>query len=61
MAKRSWVLFCKLSGYFKAWTAIGPSCTNKIVEAAHFDSKRATMQSPAYSFALTCFEPKKVP
>lgn len=58
---KPWVLFCKLSGYFMEWTGIGPACTRKLAKAARFTTKREAMASPAFSFSLTCFEPKKVP
>ena len=58
---RYWVLKDELSGkYFKQWTSIGPAATPTRGEAERFPSKRKAMQSLAFSFALTSYEPKAV-
>ncbi len=46
--------------YFQQWTGIGPCATQTRGEAERFVSKRKAMQSPAYSFALTFYEPEAV-
>lgn len=57
-----WVLRDSLTGkYLKMWwTGIGPCATKTRGEAERFPSKRKAMQSPAYSFALTFYEPEAV-
>ena len=54
-----WVLRDK-KNYFKQWTGIGPMATQKLDEASQFKTKREAMQSPAYSFAMTFYEPEAV-
>lgn len=58
----SWVLKNEVGStyYFKQWTAIGPSTTPKVEEAAKFITKEQAMQSPAYSFPMTFFRPFEV-
>lgn len=46
--------------YFKQWTGIGPCATQKRGEAERFRTRKDAMQSPAYSFALTFYEPHPV-
>lgn len=56
---RYWVLRHG-SNYFQGWTEIGPRSTRTRGEAERFPSKRKALQSPAYSFALTFYEPEAV-
>ena len=46
--------------YFRAWTGIGPCGTEKLKEAARFKTRHESMQSPAFSFGLTGYEPHAV-
>ena len=46
--------------YFMCWTGIGPASTNDPAEAARFPSEAAALQSPAYSFWLTFFQPEPI-
>lgn len=46
--------------WFKNMTAIGPLTTPDLAKAKMFDSEQAATASPAYSFALACFEPWQV-
>ena len=58
---RYWLLKDTLSKkYFKEWTGIGPAATSSRVEAERFPNKNSAMRSPAYSFALTFYEPVAV-
>lgn len=64
MAKKRikyWVLRDSLSKkYLEQWTGIGPAATSKKSEAKRFRTRQAAMDSPAYTFALTFFEPVAV-
>lgn len=61
--KKYWVLR-QQSGtrtdYFHHWTGIGPKATQDLQEAAKFSTKQEAMQSPAYSFGYTFYEPFKI-
>jgi hypothetical protein len=56
---QKWILKDR-NRYFKKWTGIGPAMTDKIDEAELFYSKDAAMQSPAFRFSLTFFEPVEI-
>ncbi len=61
MEEEKWILYDDNSKkYFRKWTGIGPSCTSDISEAEVFGSKQEAMQSPAFTFSMTFFEPKQV-
>lgn len=47
--------------YFKGMTAIGPMSTSDLKKAERFDSERDAMMSPAYTHALSCYEPEQEP
>jgi hypothetical protein len=56
-----WVLYdAKKDAYFLEYGPMGPRCTNKLTDAAWFDSKGAAMLSPGYSYPLMDFEPKEI-
>ncbi len=58
MEEKKWILQDTLNKkYFKKWTGIGPASTSDISEAEVFESKQEAMQSPAYTFSMTFFEP----
>lgn len=46
--------------YFKTWTGIGPAATRRKNEAQRFQTKRDAMNSPAFTFVLTSYEPVEV-
>ena len=46
--------------YLEQWTGIGPCATQTRGDALRFPNKRTAMQHPAYSFALTFYEPEAV-
>ena len=46
--------------YFRQWTGIGPRACQKLSDAERFLSERAALQSPAFSFWLTSYEPVAV-
>lgn len=46
--------------YFREMAAIGPMTTAFMTQAATFETEQAAMQSPAYSHALSCYEPREV-
>lgn len=45
--------------WFECMTAIGPCGTDDLSKAARFSSEQSAMQSPAYTHALSCYEPEK--
>jgi hypothetical protein len=55
-----WALQLKGGLYFRETTGIGPRCTDEVKEAARFPTKREALQSEAYTFPFTAFEPVKV-
>jgi hypothetical protein len=63
MTRRKRIKFWVLKdgrNYFKQWTGIGPAATQRREEAARFWTKRDAMMSPAFTFALTFYEPHPV-
>lgn len=46
--------------YFWKMTHIGPCSTPKLEDAAQFGSKQEAMMSPAYSHALSFYEPEQI-
>lgn len=46
--------------YFAEWAPIGPRSTEILEDAKKFGSRFEAMQSPAYTFPLSFYEPTKV-
>lgn len=46
--------------YFHEWTNIGPCGTRNLKQAERFKTKQAAMNSPAFTFPLTFYEPTPI-
>lgn len=46
--------------YYRCWTVIGPAATPNLEEAERFETAQAAMQSPAYVYWASFYEPLEI-